>query len=223
MAEQPALLGRRERRAARELDRTPDIVDERRRQHELGAQPRMELRRLAAERRDADRVLEQAAGVGVVVVGRRRVGAEVAVGEHRPHGRGEPGVRDLLDQELEEALELGGVAAQRRRQRRRVDVGRLERAHVELEPVAELLDPAEHAHRVALGEAPVEQLDVVPDARVDVPGRVDELEHEVRRAALRPQPPLRLDGEDALDDPVGFEVGDHHPSLSRPPSVASDS
>ena len=67
--EQPALVGRRERRPARELDRTPDIVDERRRQHELGAQARMELRRLAAERRDADRVLEQAAGVGVMVVG----------------------------------------------------------------------------------------------------------------------------------------------------------
>ena len=64
---------------------------------------------------------------------------------------------------------------------------RLERPHVELEPVAEPLDPAEHAHRVALGEAAVEQLDVVPDARVDVPGRVDELEREVGRAALRPR------------------------------------
>ena len=78
-------------------------------------------------------------------------------------------MRDLLDQELEEALQLGGVAAQRRRQRRRVDVGCLERAHVELEPVAELLDAAEHAHRVALAEPPVEQLDVVPDPRVDRP------------------------------------------------------
>ena len=78
------------------------------------------------------------------------------------------------------------------REPRGVDVARLERAHVELEPVAEALDAAEHAHRVALAEAPVEQLDVVPDARVDAAARVDELEREVRRAALRPQLRLRL-------------------------------
>jgi hypothetical protein len=53
---------------------------------------------------------------------------------------------------------VGGIAS-----------GGLERAHVELQPVAELLDAAEHAHGVALGEARVEQLDVVPDARVDPP------------------------------------------------------
>ena len=126
-------------------------------------------------------------------------------------------MRDLAGQELEEALQLVGVAAQRRRQARRVDVGRLERAHVELEPVAEALDAAEHAHRVALAEAPVEQLDVVPDARLDPPARVDELEREVRRAALRPQLPLGLDGEDALDDAVLGEVGDH----ARESTVAS--
>ena len=142
VAEQPALVGGRERRPARELERPPDIVDERRRQHQLRAQPRMELRRLAAERRDADRVLEQPAGVGVVVVERRRIGGEIAIGEHRRHGRREPRMRDLGDEELEEALELGGIAAHRRREARRVDVGRLERPHVELEPVAELLDPS---------------------------------------------------------------------------------
>ena len=36
----------------------------------------------------------------------------------------------------------------------------------------------------------VQQLDVVPDPRLDPPARVDELQREVRRAALRPQPPL---------------------------------
>ena len=72
VAEQAALVGRRERRPAAELDRTPDVVDKRRREQQVGPEPRMELRRLAAERRDADRVLEQAAGVGVVVVGGRR-------------------------------------------------------------------------------------------------------------------------------------------------------
>ena len=95
--------------------------------------------------------------------------------------RGQARVRDLGDEELEEAGELVGVAPHRRGERRGVDVGRLERAHVELQPVAELLDPAEHAHRVAFAEAAVEQLDVVPDARLDPAGRVDELEREVRR------------------------------------------
>ena len=89
MAEQATLLGRRERGPARELERPADVVHERGREQQLAAQPRMELGGLAAERRDADGVLEQAAGVGVVVVGRRRERGEVAVGEHRAHGRGQ--------------------------------------------------------------------------------------------------------------------------------------
>ena len=119
-------------------------------------------------------------------------------------------MRDLGDEELEEARDLVLVAADRRRQRRRVDVGRLERAHVELQPVAELLDAAEHAHRVALAEAAVEQLDVLPDARLDPPGRVDELEREVRRAGLRAQLALRAHGVDGLDDPVLRQLRDRH-------------
>ncbi len=195
---------------AAELDRAADVVHECRREQQVGAQPRMELRRLAAERRDADRVLQQPAGVGVVVVGRRRVGGEVAVGEHRLHGRGQRRVRDLGDEEVEEARDLVGIAADRRRERRRVDVGRLERAHVELQPVLELLDASEHAHRVAFAEAAVEQLDVLPHAGLDAPRRVDELEREVGGTALRPELPLRLDGVDALDDAILGKLGDRH-------------
>ena len=68
-----------------------------------------------------------------------------------------------------------------------IDVGRLERAHVELQPVAELLDAAEHAHRVALAEAAVEQLDVLPDARVDraPSGRRARARDTTRRAFVR--------------------------------------
>ena len=169
VAEQASLVGGRERRATAELARPADVVQQRGRQQQVGAQPRMQLRGLAAERRDADGVLEQPARVRVVVVGRRRVRAEVAVGEHRAHRRGEPGMRDLRDEELEEAGELVAVAPDRGRQRRRVDVRGLERAHVELQPVAELLDAAEHAHGVAFGEAAVEQLDVVPHPCLDAP------------------------------------------------------
>ena len=156
MAEQPPLVGDREGGPAAELERAADVVQQRGREQEVLAKPRMQLRRLAAERGDADRVLEQAARVGVVVVRRRRVGGEVAVGEHRAHRRGEPGVGELGDEELEEACELVAVAPDRRCQRRRIDVGGLERAHVELQPVAEALDAAEHTHGVAFGEAPVE-------------------------------------------------------------------
>ena len=188
----------------------PTVVDERRREQQLAAQPRMELRRLAAERRDADRVLEQAAGVGVVVVGRRRIRGEVARRRaRRARSRRGPGCDTSPARNSRNPC---SSSASRRSAGVRLagsTSARLERAHVELEPVAEPLDAAEHAHRVALAEAPVEQLDVVPDAGVDAPARVDELEREVRRAALRAQLPLRLHGEDALDDAVLGEVGDH--------------
>ena len=188
MAEQPALLrsagtpgpGSSSTRAA-------DVVQERRREEQVGAQPRMELAQLAADRRDADRVLEQAARVVVVPVGRGRERAQPPRGSPgrrgtRCDGRAQARVRDLAGEELEEAVELVRVAAHRGREARRVGVRRgLDRAHVELEPVAVALDAAEHAHRVALAEARVEQVDVVPDARLDAAARVDELEREVRR------------------------------------------
>ena len=169
----------------------------------------MELAQLAADRRDADGVLEQPARIRVVPVGRRGIRPQRRSAEHAHDDRAQPVVVHLGDEELEEALQLVGVAAQRRRHRRRVDaVRRLERAHVELERVAELLDASEHAHGVAFAEAPVEQLDVVPDARGDAAARVDELEREVRRAVLRPQPLLLRDGVDAFDGAVLLELRD---------------
>ena len=118
-------------------------------------------------------------------------------------------MRDLGGEELEEAVELVGVAAHRRGEAGGVGVRRgLDRAHVELEPVAVALDAAEHPDGVALGEPRVEQVDVVPDASLDAPARVDELEREVRSAALRAQPPLARDRVDALDDAVLGQLGD---------------
>ncbi len=95
-------------------------------------------------------------------------------------------MRDLAREELEEAVELVGIAPQRGCERRRVGIGRgLECADVDLEPVAKLLDASEDADRVALVEARVQQLDVVPDASVDPSARVHELEREVCRASPR--------------------------------------
>ena len=108
-------------------------------------------------------------------------------------------MRDLAGEELEEAVELVGVAAQPRREPGRVGVRGLDRADLELQPVVEALDAAEHAHGVALGEAAVEQLDVVPDPPLDPAGRVDELEREVGRALPGRAPLLARDRVDALD------------------------
>ena len=118
-------------------------------------------------------------------------------------------MRDLGGEELEEAVELVGVAPQRRNERRRIGVrGGLERAHLHLQAAAEALDPAEHAHGVALREAPVEQLDVVPDARVDPAARVDELQCEIRSAVPRPPPVLARHRVHAFDGPVLDQLGD---------------
>ena len=182
----------------------------------------MELCRLAADRRDADRVLEQPARVRVVPVERRRTAAEtsahVLVGEEAPDRRLQAGVCDLAGKKLEEPVELACVASKSGGKRRGVGlVGSLERAHLELESVAVALDPAEDADRVALGEAGVEQLDIAPDARVDATTRVDELEREVGMARARAQPVLARDRVDALDDSVLDELDDrrHARSLGR--------
>ena len=115
----------------------------------------------------------------------------------------------VLRQELEEALELVRVAPHRGRHPRGVDLGGgLDRSDVELERVAEALDAAEHAHRVAFAKAAVEQLDVVPHAGGDPAARVDELEREVRRAVLRPQALLLRDRVHALDRPVLLQLRD---------------
>jgi hypothetical protein len=128
-------------------------------------------------------VLEQAARVRVVAVGRGGIHAQRRLGEHVGDVPAERLVVDLRREHVDETLQLVRVAAKRRRQGRGVGVGRLESAHLQLQPVAELLDPAEDVHGVALAEARVEQFDVAPHPSRDAPGRVGELEREVRGAA----------------------------------------
>ena len=199
-------------------------MQERGGEQQVVAQARVELRRLAAERRDADRVLEQPAGVAVVPVGAgggsaRNAARTLVVGEDGRDDRRKARVRDLGREEVEEPVQLVGIAAHRRRQLARVGVrGGLDCAHLHLQPAAEALDAPEHAHGVALVEAAVEQLDVVPDPRLDPPARVDELEREIGRAGLRPPALLAADGVHALDGAVLGELGDrgHAGSLGLP-------
>ena len=121
------------------------------------------------------------------VAGPRR---EVAVGEYGCDGRREPGMRELRDEEIEEPGELVGVAP---------DVGVSDAGSTSLASSERTSScsrsrnsrRARAPHRVALVEASVEQLDVVPHARLDAAGRVDQLEREVRRAGLRAELALR--------------------------------
>ena len=219
VAEQRALGRRTERRAASELAHPPDVVEQSGGEEEIGAEPLVELRRLAAERRDPDRVLQQPAGVAVVAV-RARGGQvahplpDLAVVEHTADDGREPRVRELRSQELEEAVELVGVPAHRRRELGGVGLGRLDRPHLELQAPVEALDAGQHADGVALLEAAVEQLDVVPDAPLDAPARVDELEREVGLAVPRREAALARDREDTVDRAVLDEVGDRCHGLS---------
>ena len=125
-------------------------------------------------------------------------------------------MRDLAGEELEEPVQLVGVPAHGRGKRGRVEVlHRLERAHLELQAIAEAVDPTEHPDGVALGESAVQEVDVGPDPGLDPPTRVDELQGKVRSAAARPQALLLRNRVHALHNPVVLELRDrrHAPSL----------
>ena len=66
VAEKPALGRLPEPRAGLELDGAADVVQEGCGEQQVGTEPWVQLAQLAADRRDADRVLEQPAGVVVV-------------------------------------------------------------------------------------------------------------------------------------------------------------
>jgi len=135
--------------------------------------------------------------------------SEVVVAEHCIDRFGQSRVGDLSGEELEEPVELVCVSPHRRHEQGRVRARRtLEGTHLELKAPAEALDPAEHAHGVAFGEASVEKLDVVPDACLDATAGVGQLERQVGRAVPRPPPHLAGDREHALDGSVLCEFRD---------------
>ena len=149
-----------------------------------------------------------------------------ATGRGTAHERLQSGVRELGSQELEESVQLVGIATERRRQLGGIlALGRLERADVELESVPVLVNPSQDPHGIALAEPGIEQLDVVPDPRLDLPARVDELQREVVGARLLPPPFLPSDRIRALDDAVLGEVRDraHRSSLWSTEDVTSGS
>jgi uncharacterized protein (DUF1015 family) len=218
VAEQAPFRGRREYRRRSQLERAPEIVSERGGEQQVGTQARMELAEIARDGGDADGVLEQPARVAVVAVHGRGKSAQAppsfAFPEQRRDGRAKGLVRDFGEEEVEESLQLIGVAAAGRCERRRIGLGRrLERAHLDLQLVAEALDPTHDAHRIALRKAGIEQVDVVPDARLDATALVAQLEREVGSSGSRAQAFLAGDGIDAVYGAVRDQLGERGHAL----------
>ena len=115
---------------------------------------------------------------------------------------------DLAGQELDEALERLGVAAGAGHEVERIArLDLLEVAHGDLEPAAVALDPAEHAHRVALVEPRAEQVDVVPDHAGHAPGAVGQLHRQERVAVSGVAALLALHGEGGVDERPLAQIG----------------
>ena len=182
VAQESPLGGGEEERPAVELARPTGVVQQRRREQEVGPQALVELRGFPAERGDAHGVLEQAAGPGMVpswVAGRMRSrarkspSATKASTSSRSPGWAISAARNSKNRPVPRrpprlGHEPAGSAAPARA------------SGLELEAVAEALDAAEDAHRVPLAEALVEQLDVVPDAGLDLARGIDQLQRQVR-------------------------------------------
>jgi uncharacterized protein (DUF1015 family) len=222
VTEQPSLVGRVKPGPALQLTGPADVVQQRRGQHDVRPEPRVELRRLATECRHPDGVLEQAARVSVVPVGTgsRQPAHAVAQRPVREELRNESGqarMGDLAGEELEEAIELADIATQGRREQCGVLVGcRLERSHLHLEATAEALDPSEHTDGVTFREAPVEKLDVVPHACFDASARIDQLERQIRGSRASAAALLASDGEHPFHRAILRELADRrHSAESR--------
>ena len=223
VSEESSLLRLPERRSGSELPDSAHVVQERRGEQEVVAQTRVELRSLAAQRRDSDRVLEESPRVAVVAVSAccgqsAECGPDLRVAHKRVDRRSQSLVGDLRREEVVEAVELVGVAAQGGRQRRGVGVlGGLDCPHLDLKPSSEAFDAPEDMDGVTLAEALVQELDVVPHASLDATARVGELEREVRSPVPGAPPLLLGDREHALDGPVLGELGNrgHVSSLWR--------
>ena len=124
-----------------------------------------------------------------------RVGQQDAVDEAL-----ERRVAELAREVLEEAVELVEVAVGDGQERRRVGLvgGRPDdRADVDLQLVAEALDPARDPHEVAAVEAPGVEVGVAEDAAREGARPVAQLDREVRRPGAREEAVLAGAGEDA--------------------------
>ena len=172
---------------------------------------------LEGERRDGDRVLEQAAQVGVVAAARAgraaKVGAEALVAEERVEQRAQVRVVDLAGEVLEEAVELLDVAVGDRQELGRVGralLGAPDRGQLDLQLVAKALDAAAHADQVAALELAGEEVGVAERTPGDGAGAVAQLDRQVGAPVAGGEPVLARAREDALDLAPGSQFGHRH-------------
>ena len=224
MAEQAALVGRPERRAAPELPDPADVVEQRRGEQQVGAQPRVQLRGLARQRRHADRVLEQAARVGVVRLGgrqlpqRRRISASPrsrATTAARPGCETSPrGTRESRRARRRRGASAARGRPDRRRPPRpsgsRAAAGRRSSRRARARARRR---PRQSARRAARRRSRSGPRSVRSGRRARA---------QVGRALPRRPPLLAGDRVDALDRAVGGQLGDRaHGTESRPQAVGT--
>jgi hypothetical protein len=115
---------------------------------------------------------------------------------------------DLAREVLEEAFELVDVAGGDRQERGGVGgLGAGDRAHVDLQLVAEALHAPHDADELAALEATRDDVGVAEDARADRAGLVAELERQVGRARAGDEAVLARAGEDGVDLVAGAQGG----------------
>ena len=168
---------------------------------------------LEGERGDRHRVLEQPAQVGVVARARAgraaQLGPERVVAQEGVDQRAQVGVVHLAGEVLEEAVELVEVAVGGRQERGRVGrLGAPDRAQLDLQLVAEALDPPGDRDQVAALELAGQEVGLAEGARLDRAGAVAQLDGQVGAAAAGRQAVLARAREDPLDLGPSAQLGD---------------
>ena len=188
---------------------------------------------LDGQRGHGHRVLEQPTQVGVVTVARRGPAAQrraqpVVAQDTRQQGA-QRRVAHLAGQMLEEAVELVEVAVGDGQEGGRIGVPRVgasDRADVDLQLLAEALDPPGDADQVAAVEAPGVQVGITEDPSRERSGAIAQLDREVRRAGARDEPILARAGEDPGQLVAVAQGADgrggHEPMMYRDPDAAAD-
>ena len=234
MAEQPALAAALDLRAVGELARLAEIVDDRGAEQQVAVQARVQRAQLQRERGDRDRVLEQAAEVGVVAgagAGGRGPGEAPAAARGSVHGarricarsalssssasqqRLQRRVVDLAREVLEEAFELVEVAVGDRQEARRVGLGALGARRSLRSSTCSSLAEALRRARARARARPARSARRAgrrrgTRARAIAPAAVAQLDRQVGRAGARDQALLARAGEHAVDLLAGAQRGD---------------
>ncbi len=189
VAEQATLLAQPDFGAVGELTGLAYVMQEGGGHDQIRVEPRMQLTELAGKRRHGDRVLEEAAKVGVVSALRARgatqLGCHRLRAGHPLNDRPQAGVVDLSGEMLEKALELVNRPIGHREELLGLPLVRLQPCdlvELRLKLAAKYFDPPANADRLAAIEARGNAIGIAKHSRRNGPGAISKLEHEIRRA-----------------------------------------